>query len=222
MNRLKLGLDIDSVVCEIMPTVVGRINARYQTNYSKADITNWDFETEEFDLHDEIMRAFADKKNLMNFPQVDCAATGVWYLKDDFEIVFVTSRPPEYRRYTERWIEKNFGKFPVFHVNGDKNGLGLDILVDDAPHNIRDFAAHGKPCVIFDQPWNRTETFDERLVRRADTWFAAVGAVRELRWEFYLKGDEKDGGRREDKENHGDGAATDGAGEGRGEIDRDG
>lgn len=59
----------------------------------------------------------------------------------------------------------------------DKTLINVDVLIDDAEHNVKDFVSTGRPAVLIDRPWNRgCET--GLMLRRAKSYAEAVALVR--------------------------------------------
>jgi hypothetical protein len=97
-------------------------------------------------------------------------------------LYIITSRPPEVRVATQellsRYFWDDFFEEIIFikeswEDNKYKaaNKLGLDIVVDDGPHHIKDYYEHftGKIC-IFEQWWNRIIREDNSKVFRIYDW----------------------------------------------------
>lgn len=166
-----LGLDVDSVLCESIPSLLYRINRECGVQLEKDDVVQWDFPVGESTLGELILEAFRDPVFVKALPPMEGAVEAVKRLAIDFEIIVVTSRKQLTVDATREWVARYFGVLPVIHV-GDgetKNGHDLDILVDDAPHNILAFADSGRPALLFDQPWNQRVP-DHPLIRRCKNW----------------------------------------------------
>ena len=80
-------------------------------------------------------------------------------------VVILTAReaPPwqdEYgddlvQRSTLDWLKAHSITYDELRFDGTKTGHQLDVLLDDAPHNITEYQDAGERVVIFDQPYNR-------------------------------------------------------------------
>lgn len=80
-------------------------------------------------------------------------------------VIILTAReaPPWQDSYDDAWIFKGTREWLDLHsigydelrFDGTKTGHQLDVLLDDAPHNITEYQAAGERVVIFDQPYNR-------------------------------------------------------------------
>ena len=107
---------------------------------------------------------------------------GVRSIRDSgHRVVFVTSSVQGMTDAKWRWMQRM--KFlasgtmqdPDLVVMHDKALLRADVLLDDAPWNVRAFQtrAVGQRAILFDAPWNRTKASD--LVR-------VKGWTEVLRW----------------------------------------
>ena len=87
-------------------------------------------------------------------------------------ISFITARPEFFRDVTIRWLDHYKIKYHNISLVENKlvecQKLGVDILIDDAPHYAEEFVASSRPYILFDQPYNRH--IDHELVYRAKSW----------------------------------------------------
>ena len=165
-----LGLDVDSVLCESIPSILWRINQEQGTNLEKNDVVEWDLPIGQSTIGELILEIFRDPVFLMLLPPMDGAVEAVRRLALDFDIVVVTSRKPLTVDATRLWVDQFFGPLPVVHTGSEsKNEHELDILVDDGPHNVIAFADGGRPAILFDQPWNQ-KVPDHPLIWRCSNW----------------------------------------------------
>jgi hypothetical protein len=67
------------------------------------------------------------------------------------------------RDSTTAWLDDNNIPHHELHLTGDKTGLGLDILIDDLPHNVEAIRDEGGVGLLMSRPWNTTA--DPRLPR---------------------------------------------------------
>lgn len=87
------------------------------------------------------------------------------------------------RKATLYWLHyANIPHDNVMFTNGRKSDRGLDVLLDDAPHNIRSHQEAGEPVIIFDQPWNR-----EVEGLRAYNWPDVVRVIHALEQDAYWR-----------------------------------
>lgn len=80
-------------------------------------------------------------------------------LKDNgFEICIATSRPFRSIQNVKQWLDKMNICYSEFFSLGPyelKAKIAIDILVDDAPDQIREFIRTGRTGFLYKQPWNK-------------------------------------------------------------------
>jgi 5'(3')-deoxyribonucleotidase len=176
---LVLGIDVDGVLGDQVPPTLDRIKGKGKgKNLCKDDITSWDHPIDDTDFTKEIEECLLDKDFVMEMPVISGSISALEKLYKVYHLVIATNRPSETEQYTVSWLRKNF-KFHEFINTREvgKDSLGLDVLVDDNPENIKSFARTGKKALLFSQPWNKDYSDKEfdRLVRekkivRCDSW----------------------------------------------------
>lgn len=56
---------------------------------------------------------------------------------------------------TRDWLDMNLIGYDELRFDVSKTGHGLDVLLDDGPHNIEEYRAAGERAVIYDHAYNR-------------------------------------------------------------------
>lgn len=161
---LVVGVDVDGVLGEQVPPVLKRIqNKGKGGNLTKDSITEWNYSIEGRDISEEIEEALLDPSFVEEMPIVNGSKPAMDTLYKRYHVVIVTSRPIETEQETKKWLRKNF-RFHEFINTREcgKNGLGLDILIDDNLENVKNFASSKCVALLFSQPWNR-QFKDENL-----------------------------------------------------------
>jgi 5'(3')-deoxyribonucleotidase len=175
---MRIGVDIDSVVCEMVGPLLKRINKKYNTNFKRNDIKewNWVFEANglRIDGETEIHEAMDTLDFILNLPVITGAKEGIDRLSKKLldEIIFITSRRTCLKEPTITWIRKNFGDYKVHFtddIEDSKNGYAVDVLIDDAAHHIESFAQKHRPAIVYDCPWNRNIRSNQ-YIKRAKDW----------------------------------------------------
>lgn len=195
VTKLKIGVDIDSVLAEIMPLFLRSIEKRHGLILKKEDITKWNMKWNIFDLDDRMHEKTIDLyeeicfvldklyDDVIDVPLVAGAKEGMEYLRKHYDVKLITSRNETTTKIaTQKWVKKNFGDIEVVFTDADKNGYNVDVLVDDAPHHITSFAQKGGWAIIFNQPWNKEIEIGENMhVLRAADWESVCSAVELVR-----------------------------------------
>jgi 5'(3')-deoxyribonucleotidase len=102
-------------------------------------------------------------------------------------IHIVTHRPDYAKATTERWLRDQGIPHRELIFAEDKTKWGLDVLLDDAPHNIEQARAAGIRAITFDQPWNEHVTGE-----RVKSWSGFVAAIKDEAhpdWVAHFDGD---------------------------------
>lgn len=163
-KNLKIGIDIDDTIAEVWrKEILENYNKKYKKNITLNDIKSHNFNGDEnlkkefFDFH---------YKNITKhklFPKAKEIILKL--LERGDEIFFITSRPNLDEKDTRIWFDLNFGDIfkDNIHFTFQYNDpcksipvktLGIDILIDDAPHHIENVSKEKKLVLMYNQPWN--------------------------------------------------------------------
>lgn len=175
--KIRLGLDLDGVIYDF-PTEFRNLVAadRGVDPESLASPVKWSF-YEDWGMSDEEYFGTMGKAAIQGkvfkdgniYPQ---ALENVNKLRDlGYEIVIITARHVVndvdkmniIKKNTEDWLIKNNVPYDELIIDNDKTRHNLDILIDDNLANIESFVMAGGMAYVFDQPWNRNNTFYSRV-----------------------------------------------------------
>ena len=177
---MKIAIDIDGVLLDIIVRYCEIYNKRYGTKYQKKDITNWEFfkdwnitEEKTFNIFYEI---YADS---MNVPFIDENAPKIMKkLHELYDVDIVSARLPEYRssivnklnfhnvregiQYTELIL--------LHHKPYDiKIKQKYDLYIDDNPNLVEPMKQlKNRILLLYDQPWNQDSVCDKNVYRVYD------------------------------------------------------
>ena len=169
---MRIGLDIDSVVCESMPVILAEVERVTGIHFEKSYITEYDQIVGNFSLGLIIRDLYKQRPSVLHdMEPVVGAVEGIAKLAENHEIIFITSRHNATIPVTEAWIRHHFGKYPIFHTgpSEDKCNNEIDLLIDDGPKFAVEFASRGHDVLLFDQPWNQ-DVKDTRYITRVKSW----------------------------------------------------
>ena len=186
MNSSKkvVAVDADEVLAEFMEHFLMFHNARYETRFTKSEITSFRFE-EVFKIEErDVLRRigeFYEDQVIHNIRPVEGAEEGINSLIDKgYQLEIITARPPYYRQITVDWVEKHFpGKFEQIHfafnpfnINSERltkaeicKQIGAEVLIDDNLVNALDCADRGITVYLMDAPWNQVEELPKKVIR---------------------------------------------------------
>jgi 5'(3')-deoxyribonucleotidase len=174
---MKIGIDLDGVCYPF----VDEFRNWMKRNYSFADrdlrATQWNFfedwgmSAREFNA--QLERAH-DESALWHYAHpTEGAANALYDLAEGHTIHIVTHRPEYAKQTTEHWLHDQRLTYSELIFAEDKTKWGLDVLLDDAPHNILAARAAGIRAITFDQPWNQHVTGE-----RVKSWAGFVAAIK--------------------------------------------
>lgn len=186
---MKLGVDIDGVLADIIDEVLRRANREFNLSLGRADVshfhlseileqhgvkTNWLYKT----FKDEWFWASA----LPISPNIDTLRK--WY-KEGHWIHLITSRSPEVSMPTVAWLRRN--NVPFHHLEFSSalrkhehmQKANLEVLFDDLFYEVNKVASFGFVGYVVRAPYN--VLFESRVtnpsVRFIDTLADADGFV---------------------------------------------
>ena len=178
---MKLAIDIDGVLIDIIVTYCEIYNKRYDTNYQKKDITTWDF-FKDWDITEETaFKIFYEiYEDSMNVPFIDEDAPKIMKnLNEFYDVDIVSARIPEYRAsITEKLISHDIKEgiqytelILLHHKPYDiKLKQNYDLYVDDNPNLVEPIKLmKNRTLLLYDQPWNQ-HSVCEYNVHRVHNW----------------------------------------------------
>ncbi len=192
MPEGKLGIDVDGVLADTVPSVLERMEEKYGPHDdTKEDVTEWghsvNVDGKDILLGPEIVEGHEVERHLKSIEPKRGAKDGLRTLRErGYEVIIVTNRPSndDTVEWTKGWLDENGLPYDEFHSTADttKTAVGVDVLIDDHDRNVVEFLEDGRPAVLFDQPWNTVPDVDgarDRMEVVGD-WEEAVEALRRL------------------------------------------
>lgn len=177
LRRVRVGLDIDGVLCDHVAGISKWVWKEYGVRLRKQDVTSWDVGVGPTRLVEVLAEAYKDPAVVEHLPVVHGAQAGVRALRREFALTVISTRPDYAQAATLSWLRKRFGKLDTIFVRDRKTQSRVDVLVDDYPRNVTQFAEDGRLGILLDQPWNRAlepSPHDVGLVVRARGWEQVV------------------------------------------------
>ena len=155
--RLSTALDIDDLLMECTSYAIACANEKY-----KFDPPLNIYEVEHWGRHgtriDAIYEFFNDPEFYRTQPVYAGAKEFVRKLSQMTEVFISTAIPPEFMGIRAKRILEEFPEIPADHIymGSRKDKIQVDILFDDAMHNI--LASSAKYPILMRRPWNRDAT----------------------------------------------------------------
>lgn len=181
---MKIGVDLDGVVVNIMQPILERYNSLYGTSWEYEDLYSHDLWDVFGITKEESMKRVLEIISELDFDEVvghEGAVEGLKMLNEEHELIAITSRPTFFEDRTLKWIEKYVpGVFKkIVFTNQYSNdhastktsksavcrAEGIDIMFEDYIDYILDCAPVCKKVFMFSQPWNRNVKLPENAIR---------------------------------------------------------
>ena len=179
---MKIGVDIDAVLADMVPDLTEFYNRKKGTNFSHKDQDTYDLsifwqcpEEVVFDVVEE----FYESPEFEKIKPVSGAKGGIKQLARDHELFVITSRPESTQTRTNKWIKRHFpNRFQDVHFTSHFNrsgeikttkskvcqSLGVELMIEDHLDFARDCASCGIKVLLLEYKWNQGRA-QERFVR---------------------------------------------------------
>ena len=155
--RLSTALDVDDLLMECTSYAIRLANEKYKfdppmTIYEKAHWGKLGTRA------DSIYPYFSDAEFYRTQPVYPEAKEFVRKLSQMTEVYICTAVPPEFMGIRAQRIREEFPEIPADHIymGSRKDKIHVDILFDDAMHNILNSPA--KYPILMRRPWNEEAT----------------------------------------------------------------
>lgn len=170
-------VDMDGVLVDVNPLLLGFVNERHGTSYTKDDLVAFGYdEYMEPEEVETIYERWHDADLYDGMPPIEGARGGVEELREIGRVVACSSPMVGHASSKLRWLRDfGFDRKDIVLAT-DKRLVGGDVLVDDGLHNLADFP--GRCQVTFDQPWNQHYTVGTRVF----SWPQVAPLVRDVLW----------------------------------------
>ena len=153
--RLRIGLDVDDVLYECNSYALDLLKRKYG-DVPELDVNNirsWGLQG---NISDERIPFFSSPDFVAHQPMFKGAQKFVRELSAIAEVFFVTSVPPACMSARAKRLMEDFPEVPTGNIliGTRKDVVNLDILLDDAAHNISSSMASYP--VLMRRPWNNS------------------------------------------------------------------
>jgi hypothetical protein len=187
MNSVKIALDVDGVLADIILVWIKEYNRKHGKSMSKESIKNWDFwrelRVEKYEFYHQLSHCWSRWKEVPTMEE--SIAEAVDKLHSIGAVDIVTARDQESTKYVINWLEHNGIKYKEYVAvddGRDKADLDYDIFIDDSPHNAVRMVKKGRNVLLYDQPWNKS--IEDVKVIRIKKLAEAVDIISDLKVKF--------------------------------------
>lgn len=177
MRTIKIGIDLDCVLNNLNHKWIETYNSIYNDNLSIEDIKSWDIikyvkpecGTKIFNLiNDDLIYQLTPLPYAVEITQE---------LMKEHDLYIVTATEYSNVKIKAEWIKKYYPHIGVDNlvITRHKHLINVDLLIDDAPHNILNFP---RKTIVMDYAWNRDmpESYS-----RACNWKEINQLIKELK-----------------------------------------
>lgn len=162
---MRIGVDIDGVLANILPMWLAKFNTTYQKEASDQAGMNFDAAAAYGLTYEQLEKFYVENENLF-IEQAEPMPGAVDYLVKlmaEHEVYLVSARNTYQYDRTLTWLTKHRFPFTELILLGstDKRQtcieFGLEIFIEDSLDNARKLTSHGIPVLLFDAPYNQAE-----------------------------------------------------------------
>lgn len=178
-------LDMDSVLVEHNFRHIEKLNEFFGTAYTPEDIVDFKYEGFEEEEREFIFEQW-ERPDLYDNDELSQAQLDVIdNLREFARVVVCTSPMAGHIASKYRFLLRYFDRHDIIMASAKYLVSGGDVLVDDAPHNIRDFSLYTDGhAIIYDKPWNQG-IFGPRAYEFEDIGVLVTSALMELGYDIY-------------------------------------
>ena len=172
MGILKIGLDVDGVIIDLVSVMLPYLSIECGYNVNHEDIHCYNID-EALGLQNKMVGIIEEvykSKNLKQAPPIEGAIEGINRLSKG-SVYLITVRPEKTRTDTEWWLDKHNIDYDelVFTSEGDKSSIvrrfNVDIFVEDCLDHAISLSSNDVNTLLLDKPWNRDELVSNKITR---------------------------------------------------------
>ena len=186
-KQLKIGIDIDEVLGELLKDFLIYYNKKFKTNHKYESFQSYDWSSILDHSLPKLVEMVYKFHNKGLYEKLDIVKDSKNILKKiakDNELYIITSRPKEFKETTLKWLNENYGNifkeiiFANNHYNGETKNLSkadicklknIDLLIEDDPKYAKETSQNQINVLLFNRGWNK-HLKDEQLITRVKSW----------------------------------------------------
>ena len=188
---MKIAIDIDGVLLDIIIRYCEIFNGRYGTNYKKSDVIKWDFFSDwNIDEETGFKIFFEIYEDSQNVPFIDKDASKIMKkLNERYDLDIVSARLPEYRASIRSKLDSHDIKEGIQYTElillhhrpyDIKLKQNYDLYVDDNPNLVDPIKKlKDRTLLLYDQPWNQDSVCEKNVYRVYD-WNDVDKRIKEI------------------------------------------
>lgn len=182
MTKLKIGLDVDGVLADVIHTWLD-YNNKIRKTISKEEISEWDFweryQIDKYDFYKELSLCW---RTWHKIPSTEVnLSTTISALSNISDVDIVTAREESTHSYVKNWLayqKITYNNYVGVLEGLEKTKLDYDVFIDDSPINAKNMLDGGKSVILYTQPWNLK--FDDPRAKRIFQLKDAIPIIKTL------------------------------------------
>lgn len=154
MRIIKIGIDLDCVLNNLNHKWIEAYNQAYNDNLSIEDIKSWDIIQYVKPECGVKIYELVDDKLLKQLTPLPYAVEVTKELIKEHDLYIITATEYSNVKAKAEWVNKFYPHIGVdkMVIIRHKHLIDVDLLIDDAPHNILSFP---RKTIVMDYAWNR-------------------------------------------------------------------
>lgn len=197
MSKKIIAVDNDDVLFPFVETFFTFYNSRFKTDFDVKKQLEYKLNKTLDKTEEETMKfifEFYKSTLILKMKPINGALSVLKELKKKYSLIVITARPFETRDITIQAINQHFsGIFDQVYLTNSYSltgptktkaqvcqELGVSVLIEDSPTNIKECAAVGIKTIMFTRPWNRDQVTDIKSVTPAKDWPEILKAIKLL------------------------------------------
>lgn len=160
---MRIGVDMDGVLADFDKGWIDRWNQDHGTEFEYKNCDHWDALTSLTNVSYDEWWEWAQSKHedlFLNLDPLPGAVEGVQRLKKaEHDIVIITAKPRWAAGHPSAWLIEHDVPYDEIHVTSNKEYVLVDVLIDDALHNIEGVYTYASllnidvPLLLQHRPW---------------------------------------------------------------------
>jgi len=182
-NKRKIGIDIDGVLCNILSSVVNKLNSEFDLNIKIKDVVEYDFFKIKEATQEQIQYVFDwyMETHISNILTLRKSSTSVTHLYKMYDVTLITARALSSAKQTIKWLTHHGFQWNrlMFVSSKQKAVIGhdFDFIVEDNLQTAIDFVNKGITCYLMDYPYNQSEPI--KGIDRVKNWEEVMEKVQQ-------------------------------------------
>lgn len=190
---MKIGIDLDEVLADFLPALIEYHNTTYGTFLVRDQFQSYRFwETWGGTREEAIQKVYDFYKTsyFRNMKSVAGSQEAVSVLKQNNDLLVVTSRQDDVAEATKEWIAQHFPNVfsdVLFANHYSQNGssttkkqicdsVGVDVLIEDSPEYALECLNPKRKVLLLDYPWNRGFELPQGIYR-VNSWKEILDSI---------------------------------------------